>query len=156
MADDKWCYGDAIEVERFVGLDDPFIEREKPEYPRAIIHDRGGGEYRRDMLDAVEIPESHEVIVMPVGPDYRVDVRGSVPQQLLAKIRRGIYQQVKAFVLNEKRGSQAHCAGCFCVSTLGACAPDLWRTDCIAGPEKGNSHNYNQFRCRIASRFFTM
>jgi hypothetical protein len=102
MPDDKRGYGNAGEAERFVWLDDPFIKRKKPEDIRAIIHDWGCGKYRRDMLDAVKIPESHEMIVMPVGPDHRVDVRGTVPKQLLTEIRRRIYQQVKAFVFNKK------------------------------------------------------
>jgi hypothetical protein len=108
------------------------------------------------MLDTVKFTEPHKMIVMPMGPDYRVDVRGTVSQQLLTEIRRGIYQQVKAFVFNQKRCPQAHYAGCFCMGTLGTGAPDLWCTNCIAGPEKGNPHAYNQFRCRIASLFFTM
>jgi hypothetical protein len=83
-------------------MDNPFIKLKKTEYPRAIIHDRGAGEYRRDMLNAVKFPESHEVIVMPVGPDHRIDVRRSVPEQLLAQVRRGVYQQVKAIVFNQK------------------------------------------------------
>jgi hypothetical protein len=98
------------------------------------------------MLDAVKFPESHEVIVMPVGPDYRVDMRGFEPQQLLAEIRSGIYQQVKSFILNKKRSPEAHCTSCFRMGTLGTRAPDFWRTDRVAGPEKGNSHGYNQFR----------
>jgi hypothetical protein len=54
------------------------------------------------MLDAVKFPESHKVIVMPVGPDYRIDVRGSVPEELLAEVRRGVHQQVKAIIFNQK------------------------------------------------------
>ncbi len=54
------------------------------------------------MLDAVKLSKSHEMIIMPVCPDNRVDVRRSVPQQLLTEIRGGIYQQVKAFILYKK------------------------------------------------------
>jgi hypothetical protein len=54
------------------------------------------------MLDTVKISEPHEVIVMPVGPDHRVDVWGSVPQQLLTEIGGRIYQQVKTFVFDKK------------------------------------------------------
>jgi hypothetical protein len=83
-------------------MDNPFIKLKKTEYPRAIIHDRGAGEYRRDMLNAVKFPEPHEVIVMAVGPDHRIDMRGSVPEQLLTEIGRRVYQQVKAIVFNQK------------------------------------------------------
>jgi hypothetical protein len=42
------------------------------------------------------------------------------------------------------------------VGTLGTGATDLWCTDCITGSEESYPHAYNQFRCRIASLFFTM
>src|SRR5512138_560279 len=63
---------------------------------------------------------------------------------------------MKPFVLNQQRCPQAHRAGCFRMSALGTGAADLRRTDRISRPEQGNLHAYNQFRCRIASRFFTM
>jgi hypothetical protein len=156
MLDYERGYGDVGYAERFIWLDDPFFEGKKPKDLCAIIHDGGCSVYLRDMLDAVKIPKSHEVIVMSVGPDHRVDVRGSIPQQLLTEVRRGIYQQVKAFIFDKKRGPQAHFAGCLRMNALGAGAPDLWSTNGISCPEKGNSHVYNQFRCRIASLFFTM
>ena len=146
MLDYERGYGDVGYAERFIWLDDPSIKSEKPEDLRAIIHDRLCGEYRGDMLDAVKIPESHEMIVMSMGPDHRVDVRGSIPQQLLTEVRRGIYQQVKAFIFDKKRGPQAHFAGCLRMNALGTGAPDLWSTNGISCPEKGNSHGYNQFR----------
>jgi hypothetical protein len=102
MVDNKRGYGNTAEAERFVRMDNPFIKRKKTEYPRAIIHDRGDGKYRRDMLDAIKLPKSHEVIVMPVGPDHRINMWGTVPEQLLAEVRRGVYQQVKAIVFNQK------------------------------------------------------
>jgi hypothetical protein len=102
VIDDKRGYGNTAEAERFIGMNNPFFKPEKTEYPCAIIHNRWDGEYRRDMLDAVKFPESHKVIVMPVGPDYRIDVRGSVPEELLAEVRRGVHQQVKAIIFNQK------------------------------------------------------
>ena len=156
MPDHERRYGNAKEAEGFVRLDDPLVKRKKPEDLCAIIHDRRWRKYLRDMLDAVKLPESHEMIVMPVCPDNCVDMRGSGFQELLAEIRRRIDQQVKALIFNKEGCPQAHCPGCLRMGTLGTGAPDLWCTDCITGPKKGNPHAYNQFRCRIASLFFTM
>jgi len=156
MLDYERRYGDAGCAERFIWLDDPFFEGKKPEDLCAIIHDGGSSVYLRDMLDAVKIPKSHEVIVMSVGPDHRVDVRGSVPQKLLTEVRGGIYQQVKALIFDKKGCPQAHFTGYLRMNTLGTGTTDLWSTNGISCPEKGNSHVYSQFRCRIASLFFTM
>ena len=156
VPDHKRSYGNAEEAEGFVRPDDLPFKCKKPEDLRAIIHDWLGGKYRRDLLDAVKIPKSHEVIIVSMCPDNRVDVRRSVFQELLAEIRRRIYQQVKALIFNKEGCPQAHRAGRLRIGTLGAGAPDLRRTDCITGSKEGNPHAYNQFRCRIASLFFTI
>jgi hypothetical protein len=102
MLDHKRGYRDAGEAEWFEWLDDSFFKRKKPEDLRAIIHDGPGSKYRWDMLDAVKLPKPHKMIVMPVGPEYCVDMWGSILQQLLAEIRGGINQQMKTFVFDKK------------------------------------------------------
>ena len=86
----------------YIWLNDSFFKRKKPKYPGAVIHHGRGCENRGWVLDAVKFPESHEVIIMPMGPDYGIDMRGSVPEQLLAEVRGGVHQEMKTFVLDEE------------------------------------------------------
>jgi hypothetical protein len=87
MPDQKRGYGNAEKAEGFIRLDDPLVKGQKPEDLRAIIHNGRGGKYPRDILDAVELTESHEMIIVPVCPDNRIDMGGSVVQELLSEIR---------------------------------------------------------------------
>jgi hypothetical protein len=60
---------------------------EKPEDPAAIFQDLRGCIDRRHRLYPVKFPKTHEMIIMTMGPDHCIDMRGSMGKQLLPEIR---------------------------------------------------------------------
>jgi hypothetical protein len=68
-------------------LDLTLIEREKAECFSTLIEDRRSSKYRGNLLNPVKLAKSDEMIVMPMRPDHRIDMRGTIEEKLLPEIR---------------------------------------------------------------------
>src|SRR5271157_784740 len=80
----------------------------KSEYPTAIRKYGRGCIYRREVLDPIELPIAHKMVIMPMCPDDCVDVGGSLQEELLPEVRRGINKDMVTLVFQKKRGPQPH------------------------------------------------
>jgi hypothetical protein len=86
MFNPKQCDRYPKHFEWLVRLNLSFVKSEKPEYFRTVIKDRGSSKYRWDLLDSVKLPKSDKMIIMPMGPDYSINMRGIGQEKLLPKI----------------------------------------------------------------------
>src|SRR5512136_496878 len=62
---------------------------------------------RGRVLDPIELAIAGVMVVMPVGPDHRVDARGARAEELLAEVRGGIDEEVPAPLFDEEGGPEA-------------------------------------------------
>ena len=98
-----------------------------------------GDNFLLDLIKAADIIKSGHMVNMSVREKHRVEARHTERQYLLAKIRRGINNDMQSTCLNMKAG-----AAPFIVRVGGnahiAMTPYGGNADRSAGAEKGNFH----------------
>ena len=97
----KWRDCDPEQIEWYIGLHRLPVKVQKPECLPTVTEHRVGGKDRGNLLHPVKFAKTHEMIIVPVGPDHGIDMGGAVPEELLPEVWRGIHKDMAVVVFDQ-------------------------------------------------------